>query len=571
MTQHMNNRKVECSFFSDLYTTTPEQCTLSWQELVDRFTQGHWPEKRGPLWSPVTYKQDATRSSETVAALSCFVLDSDDGTDPGVLTPRWDELGLAYIVHSSFNHQREKNKDGKEPEPAQPRWRAVFLLSEPVSPDNWPETYQRVATYLADDHWCRACSNPDRMYYEPAAAPGAERFAFSNDGRALDLDEAPELPEPPEGKMPRYTPPVSGGPAERPGDDYSQRGDHRAVLLDAGWEYVTTKGSNECWRRPGKRHGTSATWHTGRRVFYCFTSSAAPLEPNQAYSLFSLRAALEGWDYSELARQLRAEGYGGSTDQSQTSQQDTREEPLDDEILEELRQVAPERAEELLRQRAAKRLALYGITGVLRREVPEDPTETRYIVELVGGRCTEALTYPRLANWYNFEAALVHATGKPLPEVFSTLSKAKKSGVWRRLVLTLLSVARVEQLDVEAGEAGAIREAVLAYLAVSRSEWDETQEPAEAPFPFLAPGRDAGQPCVWLRLDHLMKHVRQAVTRVARPAVVNVLQELGGYNRDRPALPTRDRDGQVRQRPVRGRVWIVPIACEDEERVEALA
>ena len=124
---------------------------------------------------------------------------------------------------------------------------------------------------------------------------------------------------------------------------------------------------------------------------------------------------------------------------------------------------------------------------------------------------------------------------------------------------------------MEAGEAGAVREAVQAYLAVARSEWDESLEPSDAPFPFVVPGNDDGQPCVWLRLDHLMKHVRQAVTRVTRPAVVNALQEMGGYNRDRPTLPTRDRDGQVRQRPVRGRVWIVPIACEDEERMEASA
>jgi len=96
---------------------------------------------------------------------------------------------------------------------------------------------------------------------------------------------------------------------DRPGDDFNIRGDVRAVLEQYGW--VRTKGGeNEYWRRPGKTSGTSATLKD--RVFYVFSSNAAPFEPNQAYSPFSVYTLLaHGGDYEQAARALRHLGYGG--------------------------------------------------------------------------------------------------------------------------------------------------------------------------------------------------------------------------------------------------------------------
>jgi len=44
----------------------------------------------------------------------------------------------------------------------------------------------------------------------------------------------------------------------RPGDDFNERGDVRAVLRRHGWVLVKG-GDNEYWRRPGKTAGWSAT------------------------------------------------------------------------------------------------------------------------------------------------------------------------------------------------------------------------------------------------------------------------------------------------------------------------
>jgi len=94
----------------------------------------------------------------------------------------------------------------------------------------------------------------------------------------------------------------------RPGDDFSARGDVRAVLQQHGWTLVKG-GENEYWCRPGKQTGTSATLKDG--VFYVFSSNALPFMPNEPYAPFSVYALLEhGGDFEQAARALRSEGYG---------------------------------------------------------------------------------------------------------------------------------------------------------------------------------------------------------------------------------------------------------------------
>ncbi len=103
--------------------------------------------------------------------------------------------------------------------------------------------------------------------------------------------------------------PMSADNADRPGDDFNTRGDPRPLLQQHGWIRIKT-GDNEYWRRPGKDSGTSATLKD--RVFYVFSSNAAPFEPNRGYSPFAVYALLNhGGDFEEAARSLRMSGYGG--------------------------------------------------------------------------------------------------------------------------------------------------------------------------------------------------------------------------------------------------------------------
>lgn len=111
--------------------------------------------------------------------------------------------------------------------------------------------------------------------------------------------------------------PNTCGSADRPGDDFNERGDVRAVLAQSGWTRVR-EGVNEYWRRPGKDSGWSATLKD--RVFYVFSASADPFEPNRAYSPFSVYALLNhGGRYEEAARALRLAGYGGAMPEDEHS------------------------------------------------------------------------------------------------------------------------------------------------------------------------------------------------------------------------------------------------------------
>ncbi|MFN7886488.1 MAG: bifunctional DNA primase/polymerase, partial [Phycisphaerae bacterium] len=72
---------------------------------------------------------------------------------------------------------------------------------------------------------------------------------------------------------------------DRPGDRFNESGDVVAVLRKAGWK-LFRDGVNQQWTRPGKEFGTSATLRD--RVFYVFSSNAAPFEPDRGYGPFGV-------------------------------------------------------------------------------------------------------------------------------------------------------------------------------------------------------------------------------------------------------------------------------------------
>ncbi len=138
--------------------------------------------------------------------------------------------------------------------------------------------------------------------------------------RAWELNEylPPVVDCPSNNGMVGQTSPSSAGQADpladnadRPGDDYNRRGDVRCVLAQHGWS-LARPGENEYWRRPGKTCGWSATLKNG--VFYVFSASAHPFEPNRAYSPFSVYTLLNhGGDWAAAAGSLRLSGYGSDS------------------------------------------------------------------------------------------------------------------------------------------------------------------------------------------------------------------------------------------------------------------
>lgn len=101
--------------------------------------------------------------------------------------------------------------------------------------------------------------------------------------------------------------------ALRPGDDYNGRGDYEAVLETHGWRRMGGRGDTVLWQRPGKTgHGISATSnYAGSRLFYVFSTNAAPFETNRAYSPFAVYTLLEhGGNFAAAAQDLSEQSYG---------------------------------------------------------------------------------------------------------------------------------------------------------------------------------------------------------------------------------------------------------------------
>lgn len=145
-----------------------------------------------------------------------------------------------------------------------------------------------------------------------APTPGyvLERGTFEDipllkqDEQSLLFEAASALNE----SIPPVTHQTQGQTGGRPGDDFNERGDVRALLCGHGWNLVR-KGENEYWRRPGKEQGWSATFRD--RVLYVFSSNAAPFQPDRAYSPFSVFTLLKhSGDFFAAAAALRLEGFG---------------------------------------------------------------------------------------------------------------------------------------------------------------------------------------------------------------------------------------------------------------------
>ena len=110
---------------------------------------------------------------------------------------------------------------------------------------------------------------------------------------------------------------VDGG-GIKPGDDFNQRGDHRALLEKHGWTLALEReGGIEYWRRPGKEESWSATWNFYPGCFYVFSSNAEPFEAEKSYNLFAMFAYLEhAGDFKAAAKALREIGFSIDNRQS---------------------------------------------------------------------------------------------------------------------------------------------------------------------------------------------------------------------------------------------------------------
>jgi hypothetical protein len=111
-----------------------------------------------------------------------------------------------------------------------------------------------------------------------------------------------------------------GAKGDRPGDDFNSRTTWADVLVPSGWTLVFSRGETSYWRRPGKRHGISASTNFGGTdllVVFTTSSQFKTFDEKKSYDRFAAYAVLEhGGDFSAAARALAARGYGKKSNQS---------------------------------------------------------------------------------------------------------------------------------------------------------------------------------------------------------------------------------------------------------------
>jgi hypothetical protein len=160
-----------------------------------------------PCWSPAVYRPGRLRGADGVEAVTCLVLDHDDGLSIDEATAPWTDW--PHLVHTSWSHTDER-----------PKFRVVLVLAEPVPAAAWPRAWAW-AFARAGGRVDPACKDPSRVYFLPAV-PSAdapyEARVHEPGGQLLRIDWE-RLPTP-ASKGPTNRPPV---PAASPPDDDPRR------------------------------------------------------------------------------------------------------------------------------------------------------------------------------------------------------------------------------------------------------------------------------------------------------------------------------------------------------------
>ncbi|MDP6730446.1 MAG: hypothetical protein QF675_10730, partial [SAR324 cluster bacterium] len=208
-------------------------------------------------------------------------------------------------------------------------------------------------------------------------------------------------------------------------------------------------------------------------------------------------------------------------------------------------------------------LTEFGIHRVERHEVPRQPEETRFKLQVGDqNRLTRGLDIWELAQWKTVRSALMQAC--PTATFPSDWKFRKdKNQDWDQVYETICGLAETVVADKEASKWAAIEEEVIEYLE-GASEWnpDHSIDPKNAKFPLISDMN--GQWFYFAKLKGLQHVVKDSVKDASRKEIIDVLRDLGGETTVQPRLPVVDpKDQKSRRLPTRGNVWLIP-----KDRVE---
>lgn len=134
--------------------TDDPAAALEAAEARARSSATSWVKGRLAGWGPVICRDHATRSNQAVIAITCLVLDYEDGTSLDAAVAPW--LHAPVMAHSTWRHQADA-----------PRLRVVVPFAEPVPAERWGPAWRWLVQRAAGQP-DTACKDPARGYALPA-------------------------------------------------------------------------------------------------------------------------------------------------------------------------------------------------------------------------------------------------------------------------------------------------------------------------------------------------------------------------------------------------------------------
>ncbi len=106
-----------------------------------------------PAWSAATFEPGRRRAKDTVVAVSCLVLDYDEGTPIAEVHEAWSPW--PHVLHTSWSHTEAHAKS-----------RVVLPFEVPIAAVSWPRVFAWALTRAPSID--RRCSDPSRLWFVPA-------------------------------------------------------------------------------------------------------------------------------------------------------------------------------------------------------------------------------------------------------------------------------------------------------------------------------------------------------------------------------------------------------------------
>lgn len=167
-----------------------------------------------------------------------------------------------------------------------------------------------------------ACHPTHRVYRELAGTTIAQVKCLSKKSVEFLVRKAQRFDQRPPRRFPKHPGAAEfhrvaahAHAGERPGDEFEVIMNWDEILEPHGWHFQEGREEVEYWCRPGKDDGISASInYQNCGLLYVFSTNAAPLVDNQAYTKFAAFAELNhGGDFTAAAAALARQGYGRQT------------------------------------------------------------------------------------------------------------------------------------------------------------------------------------------------------------------------------------------------------------------